>query len=601
VTDPVPLNLDPSEFVLDNDTDIPVVNPLLTQDITTFIVKVKLDATTYGLSFDHPVTQLEVELYGFREDLTPDEGGLGRHGHCINAINLVWPDTIWNPWLKKQIESLCENQWVSWTGCAASGKTYASTMYAMIWWLADPNHSSVMLASTTAKMIRKRAWANVQELFRSAHGTFPGNLVDSKTTLQSRRGQDRAAIFALAVMDGATSKAVANIQGIHSERILCIIDEATDVPTAAFEAASNLSKGCREFQILAIGNPHSTLDEHGRFSEPVDGWSSVDVETTEWKTKRGICVRFDGMKSPNLIAGKTKWEFLITADQVDSSVKYEGTDSPRFYKYTRGFWAPEGVCRTVLSETMCHKYNVGGQHTYMSKNEVIAGLDPAFGGDRCVLRFAKYGDLESGLMGVEFTDIVYIKLNASSEEPIHFQIANQVKLACEERGCPPNRLAIDATGEGGGLCDILSKEWSNKIVRVEFGGKASTLPVSDEDARPSHEVYQNRVTELWFSVREWVIREQVKGMDTETIIEFCQRMFDDEKRRIVVERKVNMKARIGQSPDLADAAALIIELARQLGTGHLKKDRESDKEWSALSLKYDAVYDPDSLYAETDG
>jgi len=68
-----------------------------------------------------------------------------------------------------------------------------------------------------------------------------------------------------------------------------------------------------------------------------------------------------------------------------------------------------------------------------------------------------------------------------------------------------------------------------------------------------------------------------------------------------VERKVNMKARIGQSPDLADAAALIIELARQLGTGHLKKDRESDKEWSALSLKYDAVYDPDSLYAETDG
>jgi hypothetical protein len=78
-------------------------------------------------------------------------------------------------------------------------------------------------------------------------------------------------------------------------------------------------------------------------------------------------------------------------------------------------------------------------------------------------------------------------------------------------------------------------------------------------------------------------------------------MFDDEKRRIVVERKVNMKARIGQSPDLADAAALIIEMARQLGTGHLKKERESDKEWETLALKYDSVYDQDSMYAETDG
>jgi hypothetical protein len=578
-----------------------VVNPRLTLAIVYANDKVKLDTATYGLTFSHPVSQLEVELYAFRERLSPDEGGLGRYGHCVNAINLIWPDTIWNPWLERQLESLCDYQWISWTGCAASGKTYASSMYAMVWWLADPPKSSVMLASTTAKMIRKRAWANIQQLFRSSSAAFPGNMVDSKTTLQAIKGGDRAAIFGIAVLDGSTSKAVANIQGVHSERVLCVIDEATDVPTAAFEAASNLSKGCKEFQLLAIGNPHSTLDEHGRFSEPADGWNSVNAETMEWETKRGICVRFDGMKSPNILAGKTKWEFLITKQQIDAAVKYEGTESPRFFKYTRGFWPPEGVCRTVLSETMCHKYCVGGSHTYISKSEIIAGLDPAFGGDRCVLRFATYGDLESGLMGIEFTDIVHIQINATSDEPVHFQIANQVRAACEDRGCRPERLAVDATGEGGGLCDILAKEWSNKIHRVEFGGKASSLPVSDEDSRPSDEAYQNRVTELWFSVREWVIREQIKGMDTETIIEFCQRMFDDQKRRIVVERKVDMKARTGQSPDLADAAAICVELARHLGVGYLKKDAEADKEWKALVLKHDSMYNEDNMYAEIEG
>ena len=200
-------------------------------------------------------------------------------------------------------------------------------------------------------------------------------------------------------------------------------------------------------------------------------------------------------------------------------------------------------------------------------------------------------------MRVEFKDIIYIKLIAQSSEPIHFQIAKQVKVACTSRGCEPQHLAVDATGEGGGLCDILHKEWSSRIQRVEFGGTPSQLPVSQEDSRPSVEAYANRVTELWFSVREWVIREQVKGLDHETIIEFCQRMFDDEKRKIVVERKVLMKSRTGQSPDLADAAALIIEMARNLGAGRLNIKAEDDKEWESLSLKYDKIYNEESMYA----
>ena len=182
-----------------------------------------MSTTIYGYTFDHPITPLEAELYAFREGITPEEGGLGKFQHFKNAADIIWPDLIWHPWLERQIESLCENEWVSWTGCAASGKTYGSSLYALVWWLADPQHSSVILTSTTAKMIRKRAWANVQQLWNSASSQFVGNMVDSKTTLQATKGDDKNAIFAVAVLDGATSKAVANIQGIHSERILSLI------------------------------------------------------------------------------------------------------------------------------------------------------------------------------------------------------------------------------------------------------------------------------------------------------------------------------------------------------------------------------------------
>lgn len=157
---------------------------------------------------------------------------------------------------------------------------------------------------------------------------------------------------------------------------------------------------------------------------------------------------------------------------------------------------------------------------------------------------------------------------------------------------PPQHLAVDATGEGGGLCDILAKTWSPSIQRVEFGGKASDRPVSPEDHRRSSDVYANKVTELWFSVRQWVINEQLRGMHHEAVIEFCSRMFDDEKRMTIIERKVEMKARTGQSPDFADAITLVVEMARRLGgyATSIPVRRGGVGSWDQLVQECDRVY-----------
>ena len=553
--------------------------------------------TKYGIEIEGiQLNELELELYCFRIGLTEDAGGLGKFQHFRNATKLLWPNLVWNEWLVKQIECLCENRWAAWAGCAASGKTFASALYALVWWLASPAQSSVILTSTTAKMIRKRCWANIQHLYSTCSGRFPGNMVDSKTTLQATKGDDRNAIFAIAVLEGSTTKAVANIQGIHSPRVLVVVDEATDTPEAAFEAASNLSKGCKEFQFLAIGNPVSRLDQHGRFSAPKNGWGSVSVEMETWETERGVCLRFDGMKSPNVLAGKTKYEYLITTEQVLQAQKFDGEASPKFWTYTRGFWSPEGVCRTVLSESMCIKADTQGRHIFSTRSFPVAGLDPAFGGDRCILRFAEVGDLQDGSYGVQLGDIVTIQIQANSNEPVHYQIARQVKGYCIDRGVAPTHLAVDATGEGGGLCDIIAHEWSPDIRRIEFGGKASDRPVSSEAVRPSHEAYLNRVTELWFSVREWVNYGKLKGLDAATTIEFCQRLFDDSRRKIVIERKADMKGRIGRSPDLADATCLVVELARQL-SGGLLGEVKPNRDWANLSLKYDNLNREENTYA----
>jgi len=545
----------------------------------------------YGIRSPVKIPDLELELYAFRNRLQPNEGGLGTFNHFVNVSKMVWPKMSWNPWLEAQVESLCEHDYVGWAGCGASGKTFGATLFATVWWLANPSKTTVVLTSTTAKMIRKRMWANLQELVRKSRG-FPGNMVDSKMSLQAIKGDDRHSISAIAVAEGNTSKAVANIQGIHAERVMVIIDEATDTPEAAFEACTNLSKGCREFKMLVIGNPASKYDPHGRFCTPAKGWRSVTIEDQHWLTERGMCRRFDGMKSPNISEGRTKYPYLITHDQVLSAMRHEGEQSPTFWKYTRGFWSPDGMVKTVLSESIIETYTPTRKLVFTTNVQVVAGLDPGFGGDRCVLRFAKVGTANDKV-SILFGDVIHISPNAQLTEPVHYQIANRVKEECSQRGVPPDKFALDSSGEGGGLADILTREWG-VVHRVEFGGSASTIPVSDEDSRPCNEAYDRKVTELWFSMRKWVVEERVGGMDIETLQEFCARMFDDSKRKISVETKTVMKQRTGKSPDLADAAVVLLDLVRKTAVLEPRATKV-DKVWEKLVREADSIYHDEQI------
>ena len=201
-------------------------------------------------------------------------------------------------------------------GCATSGKTFAAGLFASAWWAVDPLNSIVILTSTTKEMIRRRVWPIVQQHAHSAQDAVTGQklimghlLEGNKTTLQAERGNDKHAIFAQAVAQGETSKAVENIKGQHAPRILIVVDEATGTPEAILQTIPNLRKSCQEFIIIVIGNPVSPLDPHGRICEPANGWESVTVDSQSWRTagvpewqiEPGVCLHFG---SPPIVTGK---------------------------------------------------------------------------------------------------------------------------------------------------------------------------------------------------------------------------------------------------------------------------------------------------------
>ena len=121
------------------------------------------------------------------------------------------------------------------------------------------------------------------------------------------------------------------------------------------------------------------------------------------------------------------------------------------------------------------------------------------------------------------------------------------------------------TGGGADLCDIMQRNWSEKIVRIGFGEAPSDDPCSHEDIRPASDVYKNRRAEMYFRSANAVKSGQLKGIDKDTAQELVTIEFGDSKPKIVLMKKEDYKKKFGKSPDYADTAIMLVELARRLG------------------------------------
>lgn len=524
----------------------------------------------YGCSFKEGTTDAEIELACFHHNVTEEEGGLGRFGHLRNAIDLIINKKvqafIWNEWTELMLRAFCENREVSLAGPGASWKTTCMALYAIMCWLSSPLDTRIIITSTTLDGLRARIWKEIVHFYRITGQPFGNSINHPHPQIQSIKGDIGTGIFGIAVEAGDAEKAIENIKGRHAPNTYVFIDEMTGVSAAIVDAGANLEKGTKRFQMIGSANPVSYFDQHGLFSEPVDGWESVTVESEKWRTKRGgICIHLDGLKAPNVLARKKKYPGMISEEDVEISKQRDHENSPKFWTYVRGFWAPEGITKTVLTQSIIERFKAREQPVWVDEPQLLAALDPAYeGGDRKILGFAKVGRIDDNgtiKTALSFTEVLSLKLDVTKKEPIHYQLARQTREECKARAVKPSHFGMDSTGEGGGTSNILKREWSSEFLEVEFGGRASDRPVSDINPRKGWEEYVNRVSELWYQVRTAVERGQIRGMTIEMAREFCERNYEMRGNLIIVESKSKMKARIGHSPDVADMAAVMIETA----------------------------------------
>lgn len=537
----------------------------------------------YGLPRSEVHSQLTYDMAAFAFRLPIDRGCPSRPVLFRRIADQVLPGYFeWHDWTNGVVEAGCYHSLIGNPGCSNAAKTHNWAGFAVVWWLCYPTQSSVTFVSTSIKSLRRRGWAQVQKCFTTVPGDRVGNFVDSRMMWQAVKGDDKHAIIGKAVEEGSTHKVADDLKGTHTRRQLIVVDEANSVPEAIWEAITNLYSYPKEFILVALANPRDRLSKFSRFIEPLDGWTSVDVGTEEWEGKPQKeygnltvkVIRNDAEKSPNIVEGKLVSKHLPTKEKVEAAKAAGGGETPAYWTNFRGFPPPEGLNKTVFSESALIVNDAFGKFTFTGKNfHIIGAFDPAFGGgDRPALRFAKLGLIDADKWGIEVAKPIVLPINPHSTNPVHFQLTEALRRQCEKiqwgevvYSCPPENLGVDATGEGGGLCDIIQRTWSPKIVRIEFGGRASEDSASLEDIRPASEVYDNKVAEMWFRSRDALNAGQLRGIDPETAIELCNRQFDDSGKRIKLQKKKDYKELYGKSCDLADCLVSLFEVARRKG------------------------------------
>lgn len=399
-------------------------------------------------------------------------------------------------------------------------------------------------------------------------------------------------------------------QGIKQKRMRLVADEASAMGESFLSAFANLNNN-EDFKAIILGNPQDPFDPLGRAAEPKEGWIDKYLEpgkTMTWDTRfmNGRCVNLIGTDSPNFDdPTKTRFKYLISKEKIEETLSFFAKDSPEYYSQCVGSMKIGTMARRVLDRATCEKYHAFDAVLWKGTQRTrIAALDASYGGDRCVLGWIEFGEDSTGHQVLLFHTPENVPIKVTSDLLPEAQIARFVRIYCHDLGIPPENFFHDSTGRGT-LGTELAREWSAACNPVEFGGKPTKRPVSldlyinDEKTKERRlkmcdEHYIKFVTELWFAVRYSVLSDQVRGIPPSVVEEFSQRKWDRTKdQKIELEKKEDMKERVGRSPDLADWAAIAVEGARQRGFQIQKLGKSvsvvNDSDWNEEPTVFEKV------------
>jgi hypothetical protein len=300
---------------------------------------------------------------------------------------------------------------------------------------------------------------------------------------------------------------------------MIVIDEECGVNKALFDAADSLATN-EDARVLAIGNPDDPSSHFAEVCKPGSGWNSIHIGYADTPNFTGEPV------APEV--GKA----LISKVWVDERRSRWGEQSPVFISKVLGEFPADAQDAVVPGSWAFRCKNMPWEDPAVLPNE--GGLDVGAGGDESVFMQR---------LGNKLIE------HWSDRNPDTMATADRAHSTCMRLGI--ENLKIDTIGIGKGVADQLKRLAAGKyrITPVHVGEK------SDNPAR-----YPRLRDQLWWELGRELSEDggwDLSAMSDDFIAQLTAPKYEyDSSRRIKVEPKEDTIARIGNSPDKADAALL---------------------------------------------
>lgn len=395
------------------------------------------------------------------------------------------------------------------------GKSFLTGL--LTWWIVctRPNCRGT-ISATTMPQLQAKTWAQISALKRYC---ILGDMFEITT------GRGSMKLYAKENPDGwgcsaQTSKEEnsESFAGQHaaSSTSFYLMDEASGIPDRIFEVCEGgLTDG--EPMIFCFGNPtRSSGAFYNMFHADRDLWTLFKVDSREAQ--------------------------LTNKVQIAEWAKQWGEDSDFFRVRVRGEFPDNAslqfIPTSAVDEAMTREAPGLGGNRFQ---RAIIGLDIARFGDDTTVMTTRVGRDARSIPIKEFR-----KLDGPS---VGEAVRAHAEYLLDTLRFKEVRIYFDRAGIGASVWDYFRYEFNDPRVRyyaVDFGMKASDASL-----------YANKRVEMWGRMKDWLIDggciQRSEELKTELI---SPEFYFNDKQQQTLERKSDLKDRIGCSPDHADSLAL---------------------------------------------
>lgn len=524
----------------------------------------------------------------------------------IDAATLLWAPNLFSgePLSVRMIwDAMFQNTAVMIPGAASMGKSYSLGVWMMLDWLRDPNFTNIQVVGPSETHLERNLFSHLVKLHRSASIPLPGEIRQLEITCDPKNKD--SGIMGVVVPMG--KKAAGRLQGVkvvarpkpHPQfgqltRLRVVMEEAENIPVGIWEDITNIvsnTSGYERFKVAAPFNPKDPNSQCAVRCEPVGGWETLDVETSEtWMSKRGWrVVRLDAYKSENVVEGQEVFFGLQTKEGLERLIlNAGGVGTPGYYTMARGWYPPQGIDLAVIPQHLVQ--DLFGTYEFVETPKPVAGVDVALeGGDNAIFVLGKMGlaggwrkILENGKEGplIRFLDpfnnpiareVIQVEQIFTLPKGDTTRLVAEIKRVCAGAYVKGEYLGVDRTGNGAGVHDLLVAQFHNGVKGVNPSASPTERKILQEDQKLPADEYAYLISELWFALRKYIEFGFLKispNIPSDPLVsELTGRRFLLTQKKTKVESKKDYKSRGNKSPDRADGLTILLHTARMQSKG----------------------------------